>query len=75
MGPEKLQNINKPDLSISRGFETVDEEVGALNEFFSGKAVDFYARYGNAGLKAKEEEMANRLGVDNVLLYNLTSSE
>ncbi|MDD5121028.1 MAG: PLP-dependent transferase [Patescibacteria group bacterium] len=70
MGPEKLQEIKKPDLSISRGFRTVDEEVAALNEFFSGKAVDFYARYGNAGLKAKEEEMAERLGTDNVLLYN-----
>jgi cystathionine beta-lyase/cystathionine gamma-synthase len=70
MGPEQLKNSNNSELNISRGWERVDEEIAMLNKFFDGESVDFYARYGNAGLKAKEEEMAERLGVDNVLLYN-----
>ncbi len=70
MGPEQPKDSNNSELNISRGWRTVDEEIGALNEFFSGKSVDFYARYGNAGLSEKEEEMAGRLGVDKTLLYN-----
>lgn len=70
MGPEELKNINNPNLDISRGWERVDEELDMLNKFYEGESVDFYARYGNAGLKAKEKEMAQRLGVDNALLYN-----
>jgi cystathionine beta-lyase/cystathionine gamma-synthase len=69
MRPENRQESPKQE-TVSRAFQTVDESLGALSDFFSGKPTNFYDRYDNKELVTAEQEMAQRLGTDKVLLYN-----